>query len=78
MKQTRWIVMGDLFDGAFATWVRAKPRVAFGVVATSPHLLAVEGYTGYDLAYQASIGAFHSHSSDINIPAFLMHCNILR
>jgi hypothetical protein len=55
-NNTRWIVMGDLFDGAFATWVRAKPRVAFGVVATSPHLLAVEGYTGYDLAYQASIG----------------------
>jgi hypothetical protein len=48
--------MGELFDGAFATWVRAKPRVAFGVVAVSPHLLAVEGYPDYDLAYQAAIG----------------------
>jgi hypothetical protein len=48
--------MGELFDGAFATWVRAKPRVAFGVVAVSPHLLAVEGYPAYDLAYQAAIG----------------------
>jgi hypothetical protein len=72
MKQTRWIVMGDLFDGAFATWVRAKPRVAFGVVATSPHLLAVEGYTGYDLAYQASIGTIHIPRFHQHIPTFLM------
>jgi len=49
--------MGELFNGAFATWVRAKPRVAFGVVAVSPYLLAVDSYPDYDLSYQAAIGA---------------------
>jgi hypothetical protein len=55
--------MGELFDGAFATWVRAKPRVAFGVVAVSPHLLAVEGYPDYDIAYQAAIGNRTTHDT---------------
>jgi hypothetical protein len=53
---TRWIVLGELYNGAFATWLRAKPNLTFGSISLSPQLLATSQYTGYDDAYQKYLG----------------------
>ncbi|KAL6069599.1 hypothetical protein QOT17_007452 [Balamuthia mandrillaris] len=57
LNDPRWIIVADLFNGAYATWLRAKnPQLVFGSVATSPYMLATLEDIGYDSAYQAWLG----------------------
>lgn len=65
--------MGELFDGAFALWTRTRPRIAFGAVGVSPHLLAVESYPAYDRAYQDAIGTPQLRSS-LSWSELAIHC----
>eukprot|EP01087_Luapelamoeba_hula_P019809 TRINITY_DN661_c0_g1_i1.p1 TRINITY_DN661_c0_g1~~TRINITY_DN661_c0_g1_i1.p1 ORF type:complete len:615 (-),score=87.45 TRINITY_DN661_c0_g1_i1:79-1923(-) len=56
-NNTRWILIGSLFDGGYVTWFRSKfPQLSFGSIAFSPYLKAQAANTGYDSAYQRFIG----------------------
>jgi hypothetical protein len=55
--KARWILIGSLFDGAYATWFRSRyPALSYGVIAISPYLVAQPANTGYDKAYQRYLG----------------------